>query len=123
MRAFFQPLATSALLLRHAATSASAGHSLTRTTFRSGISLSPLTTYRQTAPMTKSTIATYLNKTLDIEINLFAEVTLYPVVLIDNLADSINLLIRKVLKTGIGIDPGLLQYFSAQGRPYAIYVA
>jgi hypothetical protein len=70
--------------------------------------------------MPKATVAADFDKALDVEVNLLTEITLQLVSFVDNLADTVYLLIRKVFNPCIGVNVGLPQYLLAQGRPNAI---
>jgi hypothetical protein len=70
--------------------------------------------------MPHATIATDLNKPLDVEIYLFPEFPLNPICPVDELTDTVNLLFTKLLHLGIGIDPGAGEDLLAQGGSDAI---
>jgi len=70
--------------------------------------------------MPETTVAANLDESLDIEINLLSEFAFYPVTLINNLADSVYLIISEVSHPGIWIDTSLRQDFLAQSRSNAI---
>jgi len=57
--------------------------------------------------MPDTPIATYLNKTLDIKVNLFSKLTLNLMLPVNNLSETINLFIGKVIHLGIRTDTGL----------------
>jgi hypothetical protein len=66
--------------------------------------------------MPEPTIATNLNKTLDIKVNHFPQFTLNTLPPVDNLAETINLIISKVIHLGLSSDICLSQNFPTQGR-------
>jgi len=63
--------------------------------------------------MPAASITTNLDKPLDVEVDLLPELPLHPISLIDELADTVNLLLTKLSHLGIRIDPGAGQYLSA----------
>jgi hypothetical protein len=70
--------------------------------------------------MPDAPIATNLNKALDVEVNLFSQVTLNPIPPVNNLAEAINLFLSEVAYLGIWINTSLLYNLVAQARANAI---
>jgi len=57
--------------------------------------------------MPDTTVATNLNETLDIKVNRFPQFTLNLLLLVDNLSETINLVLSKIIHLGISIDTSL----------------
>jgi hypothetical protein len=70
--------------------------------------------------MPGTTVATNLNETLDIQVNLFPKFTLNLILPVNNLPETINLVFSKAIRLGLSIDTGLSQNPPAQGRANAI---
>jgi hypothetical protein len=54
-----------------------------------------------------TTVATNLNETLDIKVNLFSKFTLNLMLPVNNLSETINLVFSKAIRLGLSIDTGL----------------
>jgi len=57
--------------------------------------------------MPDTTVATNLNETLDIKVNRFPQFTLNLLLSVDNLSETINLVLGKIIHLGLGIDTSL----------------
>ena len=57
--------------------------------------------------MSDTPIATNLNETLDVKVNLFSKFTLDPILATDKVSEAINLVIGKVIHPGIRVNVGL----------------
>jgi hypothetical protein len=54
-----------------------------------------------------TTVATNLNETLDIKVNLFSKFTLNLMLPVNNLSETINLVFSKAIRLGLSIDTSL----------------
>jgi hypothetical protein len=70
--------------------------------------------------MPDTPIATNLNETLDIEVNLFSQVTLNYILTVNNLPEAINLVFSEAIRLGISTNTRLSQNPLAQGGTNAI---
>jgi len=70
--------------------------------------------------MPGTTVATNLNETLDIQVNLFSKFTLNLILPVNNLPETINLVFSKAIRLGLSIDTDLSQNLPTQGRSNAI---
>jgi len=77
----------------------------------------------QPSPMPDATVGSYIDKPLDVEIDLLPEAAFYPISFVDDLAYAVYLIISEILDLDIRADPRLLQYPPAQGRPDAKDIA
>jgi hypothetical protein len=71
-------------------------------------------------PMPNTSVATNLNETTNIKVNLFPKFTLNLILPVNDLSKTINLALRKVTRLSLSIDTGLSQNPPAQGRADAI---
>jgi hypothetical protein len=106
----------SGLFLRRTALLASAGYGLACAALGTRIGSCPLASSRQSVAVPGTAVAADFDKPLDIEINLFSEISLYPVRFIDNFPELIDFNLGKVLYPCIRRDIRLGQDFLAQGR-------
>jgi hypothetical protein len=65
--------------------------------------------------MPDTTVATNLNETLYIKVNRFPQFTLNLLFLVDNLSETINLIIGEVIHLGLSSNTRLSQNFPTQG--------
>ncbi len=72
--------------------------------------------------MTDATVTTDIHQTLDVQLNLGTEVTLYLIFSTDDLTDSCSLIIRPILNLYILINVSLLQDFHRTTTTYSIYI-
>ena len=68
--------------------------------------------------MTHTTIATYIHKALDVELDFRAKITLNFEIFTDNLADGTCLVIGPVLNLDVFINAGLVQNLSRATTTY-----
>ena len=73
--------------------------------------------------MSLSSVAINFNKTLDVERNITTKVTFYCVFVLNYLTELCNIVLGKILYTGIGVDAGLLEYFVGAASAYTIDIA
>jgi len=57
--------------------------------------------------MPDTPVATNLNKTFDVKVNLFPKLTLNPILPVNKLSDTINLIFSKATHLGIRADASL----------------
>ena len=75
---------------------------------RTGIGLGTLTTNRQLSAMTDAAVAANFHQTLDVQLNITAQIAFY-FNLVDFLTNRIYLLFRQILNTDILADSALFQ--------------
>jgi acyl dehydratase len=68
-----------------------------------------LTASGKPSPMTRSSITVDIHQTLDIQLHLFAEITLNPSPILNDLANASRFLFGELLDHGIHVDLSLLQ--------------
>jgi len=72
--------------------------------------------------MPAATVTADFNEALDVQLNLAPEFTLYPVLLVNNLAEAIDLIFGKLTHLGIRVYVALGQNLTAQVRANAINI-
>jgi len=77
----------------------------------------------QPSTMPDATVGPYIDKPLDVEIDLLPEGAFYPISLVDDLAYAVYLIISEIPDPNIRTDSRLLQYPLAQGRSDAKDIA
>jgi hypothetical protein len=87
---------------------ASTGDRFTWTTLGSGIGSGALSSRWQTMAVPAAAVATNLNEPLDIEVNLFPQLTFNPILTVDNLTQAVNLVLGKLFGFGIISDTSLI---------------
>jgi hypothetical protein len=70
--------------------------------------------------MPAAPIAANLHKALDIKVNLFSKLPLYPVLPVNNLPKTINLSLGKIVRLNLSLNPGLNQNPLTQRRANAV---
>jgi acyl dehydratase len=68
-----------------------------------------LTASGKPSPMTRSSITVDIHQTLDIQLHLFAEITLDPAPILNDLANASRFLFGQFLDHGIHVDLSLIQ--------------
>jgi hypothetical protein len=82
----------------------------------------PLAIDRQTAAVTEASIAAKIHQTLDVELNLTAEVALHLVVGVENVADELDLGIRELLDALVFRDIRLFANLASEGAADSVEV-
>jgi hypothetical protein len=70
--------------------------------------------------MPDATVATYLDKPLNVEIDLAPQFSFHLVIAIDNLSNPADIPLAKILDFGIRVDAGLRQDPLAHGASYTV---
>ncbi len=85
-------------------------NSLFLTFTRTSVILCALSTNRETITMTHSTIATYIHQSLNVQLNLRAEITFYFEFSTDNFADLGSLVVTPFVDFQVTAHAGFVQY-------------
>jgi len=64
--------------------------------------------------MPDTSVASDLNQTLDVEIDLFSQFPLNPILPVDSLSEAVDFLLGKVIHLGLRSDAGLSENLLAQ---------
>ena len=67
--------------------------------------------------MTASAITANINESLDVHLNVAAEVALHYEVVVDGITKFNNLVVREILRAGVGVDARHRQNFLRRGQP------
>jgi len=72
--------------------------------------------------MPQTTIAANFNEALDVKVNLFPEVALDAVFLVNHFTQFIYFILGKVIYLGVRADTEFGQNLQARSRAYAVYI-
>jgi len=72
--------------------------------------------HRQSPTMSKTTIASNIDKPFDVEIDFLPEITFYSISLVNDLAYAVYLIISEIPDFNIRANSRLLKYPSTRGR-------
>jgi hypothetical protein len=108
------------LLLGHTASLSPTSYRFAGATLDAGIGSRSLSPNRQTVAMPDTTIATNLNKSLDIKVNLFSGVTLNSILPVNNLSELVNLIFSEMTYPSIWSNIGPAYNALTQARTNAI---
>jgi hypothetical protein len=96
------------LLLSHATSLPSASYCLTGTAPSSGVGSGTLSSGWQIVAVPDTSVATNLDETLDVKVDLFSKLTLNPVPPVNQLSETINLIFSEAIHPSIRTDIGLI---------------
>src|SRR5262249_7172467 len=98
------------------------GHRLSRALTGSSIRMSSLTPHREISPMTQPTVGTEVHQAFDVERHLAPQVALDLVALVENRANSRDLVVRHGVRLLVSIDVRLGEYLTRRVPAHAVDV-